>query len=294
MNKNNYLGFNDISSCNRQGLDGGVIESWGSSVNNTWEANAVHDDEVVASGLSLLFADDFSPDIVMRRNILYSNLCLFGNCAVMMIKSVKVQVQDNVVADHNYSNVFEISAYRMPAARMAVQRNIIWNVSQSTSVTTAYSASCSDGFANGTSWGNATLRDLLATGDGTGSQRSRLAQYGFNNTQLDWPVVSAADSNYVDDLAWLRKPGCTSWDRNSVELQRRPFSPVGAAAPWHSRTHLDYAIDPNSVLVTKHGFKGSFDVREIGLTDQFTFDLADYKRRDAGGRLQAEVFLTWA
>lgn len=26
-NKNNYLGYNDISSCNRQGLDGGVVES---------------------------------------------------------------------------------------------------------------------------------------------------------------------------------------------------------------------------------------------------------------------------
>jgi|EP01043_Picozoa_sp_COSAG02_P016516 hypothetical protein len=26
-NKNNYLGWNDISSCNRQGLDGGVVES---------------------------------------------------------------------------------------------------------------------------------------------------------------------------------------------------------------------------------------------------------------------------
>ena len=27
FNKNIYLAFNDISSCNRQGLDGGVIES---------------------------------------------------------------------------------------------------------------------------------------------------------------------------------------------------------------------------------------------------------------------------
>ena len=45
-NRNNYLGYNDVSSCNRQGLDGGVIESWGSSVNNTWEYNAVHDNEV--------------------------------------------------------------------------------------------------------------------------------------------------------------------------------------------------------------------------------------------------------
>lgn len=26
-------------------LDGGVVESWGSSINNTWEYNAVHDNE---------------------------------------------------------------------------------------------------------------------------------------------------------------------------------------------------------------------------------------------------------
>ena len=51
FNKNNYLAWNDISSCNRQGLDGGVIESWGSSINNTWEYNSVHDNEGYA-GLS--------------------------------------------------------------------------------------------------------------------------------------------------------------------------------------------------------------------------------------------------
>merc|ERR1712100_259898 len=57
-NKNNYLAYNDLSNCNRQGLDGGVIESWGSLFNNTWEYNAVHDNDGYG-GLSLMFADDF-------------------------------------------------------------------------------------------------------------------------------------------------------------------------------------------------------------------------------------------
>ena len=67
FNKNNYLGYNDISSCNREGLDGGVIESWGSSINNTWEANAVHDNEGYG-GLSLLFADDFTPSLTEQEH----------------------------------------------------------------------------------------------------------------------------------------------------------------------------------------------------------------------------------
>lgn len=75
-NRNNYLGHNDISNCNRQGLDGGVIESWGSSKNNTWEYNAVHDNEAYA-GLSLLFADDFTPSLTMQSNIIYENNCVF-------------------------------------------------------------------------------------------------------------------------------------------------------------------------------------------------------------------------
>ena len=245
---------------------------------------------MVSSGLSLLFADDFTPGLTMKKNILYSNTCLFGNCAVMMIKSVGIAVQDNIVADHNYSAVFEIAAYRMPAAQMSVQRNILWNVSQSAN-TKAYTASCHDVVSKGTTWDNATLRDLLAAGDGTNQQRSRLAQYGFNESQLDWPVVSAADGNFASSLAWLRGAECSSWDTNSVELTKRPFSSAGTPAPWHSRTHLDYAVDPRSDLVTEHGFRGSFDVRKIGLVaGQFTFDLAAYKRRDSGGRVQAEEY----
>ena len=87
FNKHNYLGFNDVSSCNREGLDGGVIESWGSSINNTWDSNAVHDNEGYA-GLSLLFADDFTPSLTMKRNIIYENNCPISagaNCATFMM-----------------------------------------------------------------------------------------------------------------------------------------------------------------------------------------------------------------
>ena len=99
-----------MSSCNREGLDGGVIESWGSSINNTWEFNAVHDNEGYG-GLSLMFADDFTPSLTMQSNIIYENNCPIttGNCATFMMKSVNMTVRGNVVADQNYSRVFEIS-----------------------------------------------------------------------------------------------------------------------------------------------------------------------------------------
>ena len=44
--------------------------SWGSSVNNSWEFNAVHDNEGYA-GLEILFADDFTPSLTMVRLCCY-------------------------------------------------------------------------------------------------------------------------------------------------------------------------------------------------------------------------------
>ena len=234
----------------------------------------------------------------MTKNILYSNNCLWGNCAVMMMKSIGVSAHDNVVVDSNYTSVFEISAYRMPAARMSVEHNVMWNVSQALATTpgSAYTSSCkSKTFANQTTWDNATLLDLLAQGDGTPTQRSRLRQYGFNGSQLQWPVVLSVDFNFADNMTWLRAPSCVSWDRHSVELEHRPFSsPVNASSPrtpWHSRTYLDYQIPPTSDLVTHYGFRGSFDVRKIGLRlERFVFPMTQFKRRDAAGRLQAEKY----
>ena len=297
FNKHNYLGYNDISNCNRQGLDGGVVESWGSSKNNTWEANAIHDNEGYG-GLSLLFADDFTPDLAVRNNVVYANRCpiLNGtNCAVFMIKSVRLNVSNNVVADSNYSHVFEVANYRMPAALLSVERNIVWNVSQRRDTARAggaYTSTCESLSWGNHTWDNATLYDLLAAGDGTNAQRSRLKQYGFNATQLAWPVISRVDSNFADDLAWLRRAKCSSWDVNSLELTSRPFTSVASPpSPWHSRTALDYAIAPTSELVTKHGFD-RVDVREIGLLQRsdFAFDLSNWKRRDAFGAVQAEDY----
>jgi hypothetical protein len=94
------------------GLDGGVVESWGSSINNTWEHNALHDNEGYA-GLSLMFADDFTPSLTVRANVIYENNCAIttGNCATFMIKSVNLSVHDNIVADMNYTRIVEISPH---------------------------------------------------------------------------------------------------------------------------------------------------------------------------------------
>jgi hypothetical protein len=38
--RDNSLAWNDLSLCNREGIDGGAVESWGTGINNTWEHNA--------------------------------------------------------------------------------------------------------------------------------------------------------------------------------------------------------------------------------------------------------------
>ena len=142
-----------------------------------------------------MFADDFTPSLVVQRNIIFENNCPIesGNCATFMLKSINISALDNIVADQNYSRIFEIAPYRMPAARMAVQRNILWNTTQATPSETceknpttagcqcAYTSVCGGAaFGGNTTWDNATLADVLGTGDGTNGQRSRLKQYGFN------------------------------------------------------------------------------------------------------------------
>ena len=205
----------------------------------------------------------------------------------------------------------------MPAANMVVRRNILWNSTQSihlagqggggggaaprrqSKAAHAYTAVCAESTPTAFhGWNNATMGDLISTGDGTNAQRKMAKQIGFTAAQLAWPVVKAADGNFaggfssapdMDPVAWLREANCSSWDRTSRALKTRPFTPVGGAPrPWHSRTHLDYAVSNTSTVVTEGGFEGAFDVTKIGLLPSFTLAhaVSDFKRRDAFGILQ--------
>lgn len=222
------------------------------------------------------------------------------------------------MADSNYTGVFEVAAYRMPAANMVVTRNILWNSTQSihlsgqggggggaipkspSSAAHAYTCVCGESTTTEFhGWDNRTLGDLITTGQGTNVQRQMAKQIGYSEAQLAWPVVLAADGNFaggfssdpkVDPVSWLQMAHCKTWDRNSRELKTRPFDPVGSPRPFHSRTNLDYAISNTSTIVTDGGYKGAFDVTQIGLLPSFTHDLVDFKRRDAFGILQAERY----
>ena len=243
-------------------------------------------------GLSILFADDFTPDLVVRSNVVFENNCAWNgsNCAVFMMKSVNITVEDNIVADSNYSSIFEISPYRMPAANMVIRRNLLFNTSQrqegSWTQGGAYTGGCKGGWNQGLDPSNATLRQLISTGD----QRTVLEQFGFTDEQLAWPVISEVDGNFASDLSYLRSHGCAKWDGKSIALKSRPFAPAKGA--WHSRTALNYAVAPDSELVTKHGFRGSFNVSAIGLTPAFTFEgwEEQHRRRDAYGLVHAERY----
>lgn len=80
----------------------------------------------------------------------------------------------------------------------------------------------------------------------------------------------AADGNFASSMVYLKDcTNCEKWDKNSIHLQSRPFSPVNGSRPYHSRTVLDYAVAASSDLVKKQGFKGSFNVEDIGITSEF-------------------------
>ena len=98
-----------------------------------------------------------------------------------MMKSVNMSINNNLVADQNFSRVFEISPYRMPAANMAATFNIIWNSTQrndspadmvaSKGGMSAYTCSCIPGAGEGgLSPQNSSLEDLLGNADGTDAQ----------------------------------------------------------------------------------------------------------------------------
>ena len=118
--ESNYLAFNDVSLCNRLGIDGGAIESWGTGelpryrchlgcillkmaaissrtgTNNTWEYNALHDME---GPMEVFFADDWSPGLRIQKNVVYET----NNVNVFMIKSLNNSVSDNIVADSTWA-----------------------------------------------------------------------------------------------------------------------------------------------------------------------------------------------
>ena len=82
----------------------------------------------------------------------------------------------------------------------------------------------------------------------------------------------AADGNFASSMVYLKDcANCEKWDKSSTHLQSRPFSPVNGSRPYHSRTVLDYAVAASSDLVTQHGFKGGFNVEDIGVTSDFRF-----------------------
>ena len=143
--------------------------------------------------------------------------------------------------------------------------------------------------SSGLFWGNATL-DTILHFNRSGAPAEAPLQYGFSDAQLAWKLVDIADGNFVSDLAYLTAHNCSAWDTHSVELQTRPFWPLGPPNPWHSRTAADYAIPADSDLVVKHGFRGSFDTTAIGLLPSFPFSLTAYKVRDAYGLIHAEQY----
>ena len=118
--RNSYLAWNDFGQCNREGIDGGVIESNGNGGNNTWEYNSLHDNEGPGNAF---FADDFSLGLTIRSNLLFENTDVLA----FMMKSLNMTVESNLLADNVMSNIFYLSVYHLPASNMSIFGNVIVN-----------------------------------------------------------------------------------------------------------------------------------------------------------------------
>ena len=264
--RRNSLAWNDLSLCNREGIDGGAVESWGTGINNSWEYNAVHDLE---GPMEVMFADDFSPGLTVQRNIIFE----VNNANVFMMKSLNMTVVDNVVADSTWATVWYIDDYHLPASNMTNMRNIIYSVSQPRATVTSQgipivgSSRCNastdvaavkscasyysalaiqpNAYGHGSNFATATLREQLRYGNNLTACHSSPPQdvagdghcipwqgyeFGFTEQQLATPVVQTSDHHWVDDPERLYVGATRLWDQHSTVLHARPFVRAAAAA----------------------------------------------------------------
>ena len=297
---NIVLEYNDLSRCNKLGLDGGVIESWGTAgVNNVWRYNAIHDNEGFGGAMTLLFADDGSPFLSVYSNILFENTCVIpANCGAFMVKSLNTSVYGNIVADSNLTSIFLISPYRLPMSNVQVRSNLVFNTSQ-TDDRTCYSLyhpswwdmkgapprACSLNNPS-CSYDIADLADVISWfGDelhgGVGQQQNPW-QFGFEKAHLSQKMVEFVGDIFVDDARRL-PPAHTNWDLDAhiINKSHRPFF-KRTNNPWHSRTAEDYAVN----------IKGFWnDVNKIGVVSNFTspghtrFAFGDYIQAEEWDRI---------
>jgi hypothetical protein len=304
--RNNLLAWNDLGQCNRQGIDGGTIESSGNGGNNTWEFNSIHDHEGPAN---LFFADDMSLGLTIRSNLVYEN----SNVIVFMMKSLNQTVERNIMSDNRLAQIFYLSVYHLPASNMSISDNLIWNstegdgstrcnvstnMSQDLACASYYSVeACNpDMFGPGLDFSSATLQQELTFGDGAACHAKvpgvpalgdghcipcSQALFGFSDQELATPVVRIADRNFVDEVSRLHVGATAQWDQHTTVLTTTPFKPLGPRRPWHSTTAFDYQLDPSSAAAGL-----SFDVSKIGLKHE----RVSYPLQSAFEKVQAEQY----
>ena len=300
--RSSYLAYNDLGQCNREGIDGGTIESSGNGGNNTWEFNAIHDHEGPGN---LFFADDLSSGLTIRSNLVYENV----NVLAFMMKSLNMTVERNILADNRLADIFYLSVYHLPASNMSITENLIWNCTEggvtvcNASTNFSHSLACASYYSaeacnpnSGLGFSTATLGDELAFGN-SGSCHDKVpglpnlgdghcipwsdALFGFSEQQLATPIVRIADYNYVDDRSRLHVGSTAQWDKHTTVLTSTPFKPVDTA--WHSKTALDYQLDPTSAAA-KTGL--GIDVTRIGqIANRVTYPL-----RHGFEKIQAEQY----
>ncbi len=245
---------NRIYSVCRNSYDFGAIESWGPGRDNLWAGNHLHDiDQAVNwdGWAHVLFSDDASDYLTVRDNLIHH--CRGGAMtAAFMLKSVEQAIENNLVADCEIGRLVTFEPFMLPAWDNTLRHNVF----------------AQDGTHS--RYGN--VNPLSINGKGLDGVEVPKGSRGFREINHNW--INPRDPNQPNPLA-----------QHGIDLDSKfGPAPVQRKAPYWNAMAKDYVVtDP------PEWFK-PIDTSHMGLKDDFPFDTAAWKRRDATRKIQAQNY----
>jgi hypothetical protein len=245
---------NRIYSVCRNSYDFGAIECWGVGRDNLWADNHLHDiDQAVNwdGWAHVLFSDDASDHLTVRGNLIHH--CRGGAMTgAFMLKSVGQTIENNLVVDCEIGRLVTFEPYILPAWDNSIRHNIF----------------AEDGL--NTRYGN--VNPLSISGKGLDGVEVPEGSHGFREINHNW--VNPRDPNNPNPLA-----------QHGMDLDSKfGPAPVERRAPFWDALAADYVVtDP------PEWFK-PIKATQMGLKDDFPFDTAEWKRRDATRKIQAQAY----
>lgn len=128
--RNNYIAYNDISQANTDSQDSGLIEAWGTGLDNIIHNNALHSSEIPFSFGFGLYLDDAAGGFTVTNNVIYNlnhngkGVLYFG----IYSKGIGNIIKNNVVANNKgQAALGTMEMANEPNRDLIILRNIFYN-----------------------------------------------------------------------------------------------------------------------------------------------------------------------